>query len=346
MEFYDAVLVVSFGGPEGPDEVMPFLEHVTRGKNIPVERLEDVAEHYLRRGGISPINDQVRELMSALRERLGDELPLYWGNRNSAPWLADAVARIAADGHHRVLALLTSAFPSYSGCRQYRENLSDALEAAGVRLEVDVVPAYGETRGFVDANVMAVTEAARGWEAWRLVFVTHSIPEAMAETSGPAKDAYVAAHRRAASAVAEAVGQDAWDLVYCSRSGPPRQPWLTPDVNDHLRVLAEQGEQRVVLAPIGFVSDHMEVLNDLDDEAVATGAGLDMAVRRAATAGTRPVFVDELAALVRDCDRAALAGQDPWLIGRIGAPAGQWCAPSCCVNPRDPGRAAVAERQR
>lgn len=335
---YDAVLLVGFGGPEAPDEVRPFLEQVTRGRGVPPERLDAVAEHYLARGGISPINGQVRALATALDRELGargQQLPVTWGNRNSAPWLADTMADLAAAGHRRILAVLTSAYPSYSGCRQYRENLFDAVTAAGVtdHLQIDLAPHYATTAGFITANVDAVAAARDRLQVTafdaetRLVFVTHSVPTAMAEVAGVAGDAYVGDHRRAAQLVADQVGAATWDLVYCSRSGSPRTPWLEPDVNDHLTALAGSGVRRVVLSPIGFISDHMEVINDLDEEAAQSAAAAGITFERAATAGTHPAFVGALADLV---DSAANGG-----ILR--------CPASCCPNPREPGRGALAE---
>lgn len=353
MKFYDAAVVVSFGGPEAPQEVMPFLERVTGGKDVPAERLAEVARHYLDRGGVSPINAQVRELVAALGRAFaarGIDLPIHWGNRNSAPWLAEALTEAAAAGHRRVLAILTSGYPSYSGCRQYRENLHDARRAAGVDLRVDVLAPYAEHDGFVTANAEAVRAALDALPPGpaHLVYITHAIPEAMATAAGPDGNAYLASHRAVADrvtrrvrATGRAVAGDS--LVYCSRSGPPRQPWLEPDVNDHLRDLAAAGVERVVIAPIGFVSDHMEVVNDLDAEALATARACGLAAARAATAGVHAAFVDALTALVLRRDAAAARGVDD------PGPAASWdaarrCGPGCCANPRNPGRPAAAER--
>lgn len=351
MQFYDAVLVLSFGGPESPDEVRPFLEHVTRGRGIPAERLDEVATHYLARGGVSPINGQVRALLAALTERFsarGAEVPLYWGNRNSQPWLVDALRQIHADGHRRVLTLLTSAFPSYSGCRQYRENLHDACAEGGIDLEIDVMPAYGEHDGFVTANVDAVRDALEGFdEPAHIAFVTHSIPEAMAAASGPTEaDAYNDSHLAVAERIVDALEPDriaAWSLVYCSRSGPPQQPWLEPDINDHLRALADAGVTRVVMVPVGFISDHMEVLNDLDEEAMETATELGLQACRAGTVGTHPAFVDALIELVFAQDAAA-SRQQPFTGPGRAWRASERCSAGCCANLRDPGKAAMAER--
>ncbi len=358
---YDALLLVSFGGPEKPDDVMPFLENVTRGRGIPRERLADVAHHYDGFGGRSPINDQCRELLAALRVELdgrGLDIPLYWGNRNWDPFLGPEVERIVADGHRRVVAVLTSAYPSYSSCRQYRENLFDAFDphsAAGV--SVDKIRHYSDHPGFVaasvDATQAALDQLGDAGEQARLVFVTHSIPTAMATTAGPqprsAEGGYVDWHLAVAEAVTREVGRlrgrpYAFDLVYCSRSGPPSQPWLEPDVNDHLTALKADGVPGVVLVPIGFVSDHMEVIYDLDTEAVETAHELGLPLARAATAGTHPAFVSALVDLV--LERAAAArGEEPERPVVEGGAVGWYdCQPDCCTNLRDPGRRALCQR--
>lgn len=353
---YDALLVVSFGGPEQADEVVPFLENVTRGRGIPRERLVEVGEHYFALGGRSPINDQCRALIAAVEADLaanGIEIPVYWGNRNWDPYLSDAVRRMADDGVRRAAAFVTSAYSSYSGCRQYRENLFAAVDGVPGAPRVDRLRHYHNHPGFIEASIDATAAA---WSsipsdrraAARLVFVTHSIPLSMAEGSGPAGGAYVAQHRDAARLVAEAMATRLgravdWDLVYCSRSGRPETPWLEPDVNDHLERLAAEGVGAVVAVPIGFISDHMEVIYDLDTEAAATAERLGLAFSRAATAGTHPAFV----AAVRDLvvERAAAErGENPvrqaW--GELGA---GWdvCAAGCCPNPRGP-RPALCEQ--
>ncbi|SER35953.1 ferrochelatase [Microlunatus flavus] len=358
---YDALLLVSFGGPEKPDDVMPFLENVTRGRGIPRERLADVAHHYDGFGGRSPINDQCRDLLAALRTELdgrGLDIPLYWGNRNWDPYLAPEVERIVADGHRRVVAVLTSAYPSYSSCRQYRENLFDAFDpqsAAGAT--VDKIRHYSDHPGFVqasvDATLAALDELGAAGEQARLVYVTHSIPTAMAQAAGPqprsAEGGYVDWHLAVAEAVTREVGARLgrtydFDLVYCSRSGPPSQPWLEPDVNDHLAALEEGGVPGVVLVPIGFVSDHMEVIYDLDTEAVETARELGLPLARAATAGTHPAFVAALVDLV--LERAAAArGEQPAKPVVEGGPVGWYdCEPDCCTNLRNPGRPALCQR--
>ncbi|WP_421734439.1 ferrochelatase [Cellulomonas sp.] len=320
---YDALLLFSFGGPDGPDDVLPFLRNVTRGKNIPDERLAVVAEHYHHFGGASPINGQNLALQKALTEELarrGLDLPVVWGNRNWEPFTRDALSAAYSDGARRMVAVVTSAYSSYSGCRQYRENLWASLDELGADvglgegehpLVVDKVRSYFNHPGFVQANVDAVTEAFEsiGRDA-RLVFVTHSIPDTMEEASRVSGASYSAQHLDVAATVAAAVEQRlgrpvTWDLTYCSRSGPPSQPWLEPDVNDHLTAIAAQGVQAVVLSPIGFVSDHMEVAFDLDTEALATAAALGLVAVRAGSVGTREPFVRGLVDLV--LERAALA---------------------------------------
>lgn len=352
---YDALLLVSFGGPEAPEEVMPFLRQVTGGRGIPDERLAEVGEHYFLFGGRSPINDQCRDLLAALRTELdgrGLDVPLYWGNRNTAPWLGDTMATMAADGHRRVLAITTSAYPSYSSCRQYRENLFDAwsgVRDSGTELEVDRVRNYAQHPGFVDANLAAVREAVARFddEVPHLLFVTHSIPTAMADSAGPpprsSTGSYVDWHQSVAREIAWQLRQESGDehpfeLVYCSRSGPPSQPWLEPDVNDRLEELAATGVRSVVLAPIGFVSDHMEVIFDLDTEARETVDRLGMRMERAATAGVHPAFVGGLVDLA--LERASVARSEPAAPSVVegGSPGLVACPADCCPNLREPGR--------
>jgi protoporphyrin/coproporphyrin ferrochelatase len=354
---YEAILLVSFGGPEHPEEVMPFLQNVTRGRGIPAERLAEVGRHYLLFGGRSPINDQCRSLLRALTNELrsrGLPLPLYWGNRNWYPYLHDEVRAMERDGLRRVLAVVTSAYPSYSSCRQYRENLFDA--AQGTQIQVDRIRHYANHPGFVEASVDASLEALktlgeRADEA-HLVFVTHSIPIAMAETAGPEprsdRGAYVDWHAAVASEVAQRVGQRSGrsfdrDLVYCSRSGPASQPWLEPDINDHLRQLAGRGVKAVIVVPIGFVSDHMEVVFDLDTEAAATAQECGMAFARASTAGDHPAFVSGLVDLM--VERATAArGEQPERSVLGSAPIGWYeCRADCCPNLREPGRPALCQ---
>ena len=352
---YDAVLLVSFGGPEGPDDVLPFLENVTRGRGIPRERLAEVGKHYSLFGGRSPINDQCRELLAALRgelDRRGIATPLYWGNRNWRPYLADTVAELAAAGHRRVLALVTSAYPSYSSCRQYRENLYDA--AAGRPLRIDRIRHYATHPGFVTAGVeatlAALAELGDIGDRARLIFVTHSVPTVMAETAGPeprtATGAYVDWHAAVAREVARQVGSRrgidyAHELCYCSRSGPPQQRWLDPDVNERLAELAAAGVPAVVAVPIGFVSDHMEVIFDLDTEAARTAVDNGLAFARAATAGTHPVFVRALADLLYERSAVARGEQTDTAVITAGELGWYACEPGCCPNLRDPDRPAL-----
>jgi ferrochelatase len=350
---YDAVLLVSFGGPERPEDVLPFLENVTRGRGIPRERLEEVGEHYHLFGGRSPINDQNREFVRAVQEDLrsaGIDVPVYWGNRNWHPFLTDTLAQMAEDGVRRAACLLTSAYSSYSGCRQYRENLADAMAAlppGRPAPQLDRLRHYFNHPGFVEPMVDATLAALAGLgdtarRTAHVLFVTHSVPRSMNDTSGPGNSsggAYVAQHLAVAEEVAERIRQETGhryptELVFCSRSGPPSVPWLEPDVNDRIEQLADAGAGGVVLVPIGFVSDHMEVLYDLDTEARATAEKVGVEFGRAATAGLDPRFV----AVVRDLlvERAtAERGREP-VRATVGGQAASWdvCPVGCCPNPR------------
>jgi protoporphyrin/coproporphyrin ferrochelatase len=324
---FDAIVLVSFGGPEGMDDVMPFLENVTRGRGVPRERLLDVAHHYELFGGVSPINAQNRALIAALEIELrahGIGLPVYFGNRNWHPLLVDAMRQMRDDGVRRALAVFTSAFSSYSGCRQYREDLFVAQQAVGPDApEVPRMRMFFNHPGFVEANVDRVREALSSLERdVHVAFTAHSIPLAMARGC-----AYEAQLNETARLVAEAVGVEDWAVVYQSRSGPPQVPWLDPDVNDHLRTLAGRGVRSLVVSPIGFVSDHLEVLYDLDVEARQTASELGLTMVRARAAGTHPAFVAGLCELISerlspDVPRRAL--------GRLG-PSHDTCAPDCCL---------------
>jgi protoporphyrin/coproporphyrin ferrochelatase len=349
---YDALLLLSFGGPEGPDDVVPFLRNVTRGRGIPEERLKEVGEHYFLFGGVSPINEQNRALLDALRKDFaghGLDLPVYWGNRNWAPYLTDTLRELVADGRRSVAVLATSAYASYSGCRQYRENLADALatlvEEGLEPPRVDKLRHYFNHPGFLRPMVEGVLASLADLPAEvragaHLAFTTHSIPVAAADTSGPVEEhggggAYVAQHLDVARLIADAVREETgvahpWRLVYQSRSGAPRIPWLEPDICEHLGTLHGEGVPAVVMAPIGFVSDHMEVLYDLDTEAVARAAELGLPVRRSATVGADPRF----AAAVRDLvlERAAVErGGTPerCFLGAL-APSHDLCPVGCC----------------
>jgi ferrochelatase len=357
---YDALLLVSFGGPEGPDDVLPFLQNVTRGRDVPEERLREAGSHYFHFGGVSPINAQNFSFIDALRAHfvdIGLSLPIYWGNRNWTPYLTDAVARMREDGAQRALAFFTSAYSSYSGCRQYRENLADAI-AGDDALTIDRIGAYFNHRGFVEPFIDATIEAVRtlpdaeGSDP-RLVFTTHSIPVSMAANSGStqvadtgqALGAYLRQHRSVATvvarAVAEAVGRDiAWNLVFQSRSGPAHVPWLEPDIDSHLRELAASGATAAVVVPIGFVSDHMEVMWDLDTQARATAEQVGLPFIRVSTPGTDSRTVAMVGELVRErIDGVNLRDRD-----RVGdlSPTADCCPADCCPNPRTP-RAVVAE---
>jgi protoporphyrin/coproporphyrin ferrochelatase len=326
---FDAILLVSFGGPEGLDDVMPFLENVTRGRGVPRERLLEVAHHYERFGGVSPINDQNRALIAALEPELraaGVDLPIYFGNRNWHPFLADTMRQMRDDGVRRALALFTSAFSSYSGCRQYREDLFFAQQTVGDDApEVARVRMFFNHPGFIDANVSRVRDALAELPAGEshIAFVAHSIPSAMSKNC-----AYEAQLREASRLVADAVGIDDWAVAYQSRSGPPQVPWLEPDICDHLEAVAARGIANVVVSPVGFVSDHLEVLYDLDVEArdKATELGLNLA--RAGTAGTHPAFVAGLRALI--VERMTPGAARP-ARGRLG-PSHDVCAPDCCLS--------------
>ena len=344
---YDALLLVSFGGPEGPDDVVPFLENVTRGRGIPRERLVEVGAHYTAFGGVSPINQQNRDLLAALRADLagaGIDLPVYWGNRNWDPYLADALREMRADGVTAAICVMTSAYSSYSGCRQYRENLADAVaeveaDGQGPAPRLDKLRHFFDHPGFVEPmvdSVVACVErlAADGVVAPRLVFTTHSIPTASAETSGPEGGAYVAQHREVAALVAAAASarvelQDGWDLVYQSRSGAPQIPWLEPDISDHLAALTADGVPGAVIVPIGFVSDHMEVVWDLDTVALDDARALGLPALRSATVGTDPRFV----AMVRELVLERVGSAEPRALSPLG-PMHDVCPGTCCPNPR------------
>jgi len=335
----DALLLVSFGGPEKPDDVVPFLENVTAGRGVPRARLEQVGEHYYLFGGRSPINDLNRELIGAIQKDFADhglDVPVYWGNRNWDPFLRDACTQMVNDGVRRAAYLVTSAYSSYSGCRQYRENLADAT--AGLDLELSRLRLYFNHPGFVTPFVEATSEALASAPAdTHVVFVTHSIPTDMdAASGGPGAHAYRRQHEEVARLVAEGAGAKSSSLAYCSRSGSPHQPWLEPDINDHLRELAAAGVTSVAVVPIGFVSDHMEVVFDLDTEATQTASELGLTYVRVATPGAHPAFV----AMVRDLllERAAVdRGENPVcaVVGRRG-PNPHTCPVDCCPNLRVP----------
>ncbi|MGK5172301.1 ferrochelatase [Geodermatophilus sp. CPCC 205761] len=327
----EALLLLSFGGPEGHDDVMPFLENVTRGRGIPRERLEAVAEHYHHVGGVSPINDQNKALIAAVEADLaaaGIEMPVYWGNRNWAPYVEDTWRQMADDGVEHVYVFATSAYASASGCRQYHEDIARARAVTGGGPTAEKLPHYFDAPGFVRANADALAAALAELpdgvrDTARLVATAHSIPDAMAAVAGPEGHAYEAELTAAVQQVVDAAAPGRpFDLVWQSRSGPPSVPWLEPDVNDHLRALAAAGEQAVVLLPIGFVSDHLEVVWDLDNEARATAGEVGLTFVRAGTAGTHPAFV----ATVRELLQERRAGGPPRL--------GTNCPAACCFVAR------------
>ncbi len=303
---YDALLLVSFGGPERREDVIPFLENVLRGKPVPRERLLEVAEHYYHFDGISPINAQCRELLAALREELteaGISLPLYWGNRNWDPLLTDTVRQMADDGIHHALAIFTSAYSSYSGCRQYRENLIAARESAGPAApEIDRLRMFYNHPLFIAANADRIASAimdlpGANSDDVEILFTAHSIPLSMSDNCN-----YVQQLQETCRLIADAVAwpDDRWQLVYQSRSGRPQDPWLEPDILDALQTVSEQRRKGVVIAPIGFLSDHMEVLYDLDDEARKLCDTLNLPMVRSGTVGVHPQFVTMLRQLVEE----------------------------------------------
>lgn len=299
---YDALLIVSFGGPEGMDEVMPFLENVLRGKNVPVERMRAVAQHYELFGGVSPINAQNRTLIAALEKELatnGPQLPVYWGNRNWHPMLADTLRQMADDGIKRALAFFTSAYSSYSGCRQYREDIMRAQSEVGDSApQVEKLRAFYNHPGFVEPNIENVRDALNQIpeerrESAQIAFTAHSIPLSMAANCD-----YEAQLNETCRLVAEGAGHERWRLVFQSRSGSPAQPWLEPDICDYLTELKEVGTTDVVIAPVGFISDHMEVIYDLDTEARALSEKIGLKMIRAATVGAHPTFVRMIRELI------------------------------------------------
>ena len=357
---YDAVLLAGFGGPEGPDDVMPFLRNVTRGRGIPEERLVEVSHHYSALGGASPINAQNRDLRNALSVELvnrGRAVPVLWGNRNWDPYLADVIRDAHRDGLIRLLGLATSAYSSYSSCRQYREDFGMALASSDLvgQVRIDKVAPYHHRPGFiapfVDGTASALRSASQSGiqiADLEIVFTTHSIPLVMADASGSADlgdhgqgGAYVAQHLSVARAVIDGVtarsgAAPGWQLAYQSRSGPPSVPWLEPDINEVITDLAAAGRAGVIVVPIGFVSDHVEVVWDLDNEAAETAASHHLFFARVGTPGTDPRFVSALADLVEerlDDDRSSADpnSTDP-VTGIRRRP--DFCAAGCCANSR------------
>jgi len=337
VEEYDAILLVAFGGPEAKQDVMPFLENVTRGRNVPRERLLEVAEHYDHFDGVSPLNGQVRDLREALQgelQRVGIDLPIHWGNRNWHPLLPDTMAEMASQGIRRVLAVVLAAYSSYSSCRQYLENIEAAREVVGADAPVvDKVRAFFNHPEFVAASAECLAEALVGFEDAEVAFTAHSIPVAIARECD-----YAAQLTETGRLVAEACGVDPgrWQMVYQSRSGRPQDPWLEPDIVDHVRSLHERGVEVVVVHPIGFLSDHLEVLFDLDVEAAAVSAELGLRFRRAATVGVHPRFVGMLGELIAErctgtADTAGSAGR--LAVGTL-PPCPDTCPAGCCASGR------------
>jgi ferrochelatase len=368
---YDAILLAGFGGPEGQDDVIPFLRNVTRGRGIPEERLEEVAHHYRHFGGVSPINDQNRQLKAALEAELakrGIDLPVLWGNRNWDPYLRDALVEADDRGYTKLIAIATSAYSSYSSCRQYREDFAIALDETSLfgHIAIDKVRQFFDHPGFVTPFIDGVRDGLTRiqrdnpgidlFSEVEILFSTHSIPSTDAAKSGPAErnfgegGAYAAQHRAVAEVVIESVkrelaldGELPWQLVYQSRSGPPSMPWLEPDINDTIAELPARGIRAVVIVPLGFVSDHMEVLWDLDNEATESAAENKLYSVRVPTPGTHAAYVSGLIDLVlerRDGvpveDRPAMTDLGPWY---------DVCRPGCCENVRLGFKPALAGLQ-
>lgn len=343
---YDALLIVSFGGPEGPDEVLPFLENVLRGKRVPRERMLEVAEHYQHFGGKSPINDQCRQLIAALEAEFAAHdfrLPIYWGNRNWHPLLTDTIRLMAEAGVKRAICFMTSAFSSYSGCRQYREDLARAIGEVGPSSpEFDKLRVFFNHPGFIGPMIEKTQAACDQIPAERrpraaLVFTAHSIPLAMA-----AGCRYEAQLQEACRLVAEGVGQADWRLVYQSRSGSPTQPWLEPDIGDYLRELRAAGCEDAVVVPIGFISDHMEVLFDLDTEAADLAREIGLNMIRAGTVGTHPDFIRMIRELILERMDDSIV---PQALGEFG-PNHHICPANCCLPGGDrPSVPAVCQRE-
>lgn len=334
---YDAILMVSFGGPESKEAVIPFLENVLRGRNVPRERLLAVAEHYYHFGGKSPINQHARDLIAALQtelQRQGPCLPVYWGNRNWHPLLSDTLQKMKQDGVRRALAFVTSAYSSYSGCRQYREDIARAQSEVGAGApDVDKLRVFFNHPLFIEATTERVEEALRAIPAGarenvQIVYSAHSIPVSMANSCD-----YVKQLEEVRRLVSAALGHHNHALVYQSRSGAPGQPWLEPDILDYLKqVKSENRASAVVLAPIGFISDHMEVLYDLDGEAKHLCESLQLPMTRAKTVGVHPKFVAMIRELILERMNPA---QERRFVGTLGARSDD-CAADCCAAPQRP----------
>ncbi len=330
---YDSLLVVSFGGPEGPDDVLPFLENVLRGRNVPRERMLEVGEHYQAFGGKSPINDQNRALIDALTQELaihGPNLPIYWGNRNWHPLLTDTIEQMREDGREKSLAFFTSAYSSYSGCRQYRENIIAACGEVGPAAPViHKLRAFYNHPGFISPMIAHVREAiakipSTDLKRMKVFFTAHSIPNSMADGCD-----YVIQLQEASRLVGEALEIEDYALVYQSRSGPPQQPWLEPDICDAISAAHDKDKiEHVVIVPIGFISDHMEVLFDLDTEARELCESLGVQYVRAKTVGTHPDFISMIRKLITE--RTEGAARET--LGCLG-PRADFCPENCCPPP-------------
>lgn len=333
MTEYDALLVVSFGGPEAPDDVIPFLENVLRGRNVPPERMAEVAKHYYQFGGVSPINEQNRALIHELEKLFaekGPKLPIYWGNRNWHPMLDDTLRKMADDGIKNALAFVTSAYGSYSGCRQYRENIENARTTVGKNApKIHKLRLFFNHPGFIEANtdrlLVSLNRLAEEQRlSSKLVFTAHSIPMSMAESCD-----YENQLRETGRLIAERVQHTDWELVFQSRSGPATQPWLVPDICDYIEELASVGFEHVVVQPVGFVCDHLEVKFDLDKQAVETAQKNGIRMLRAGTAGTHPAFIN----MIRELVLEQTDGLEPKSEGTFGLITKQ-CSTTCCPAPQ------------
>ena len=341
MTEFDALLFVSFGGPEGPDDVIPFLENVLRGKNVPRERMMEVATHYQEFGGVSPINEQNRNLISALEAEMkvqGIELPVYWGNRNWHPMIPDTLKQMKEDGHRKILMFMTSSFSSYSGCRQYREDIAVAQQEIGdEELSFAKLRVFYNHPGFIEPSADLLSNSLSEFENPKdahVLFTAHSIPDAMARGCR-----YETQLNEACKLVAEKAGHSSYELVYQSRSGPPTQPWLEPDVCDRIEELNQEGKKNIVIAPIGFISDHMEVLFDLDTEARELCDKLGIHMVRTPTVGTNPRFVKMICELIQERSDSSV---EKSALGDLG-PSHDACPINCCLSGRPgAGRPTVA----
>ena len=336
---YDSIIIISFGGPERMEDVAPFLENVVRGKNVPSERLALVAHHYELVSGKSPVNEQMRHLVAALQEDLrvhGLSLPVYWGNRNWHPYLSDTLAGMQKEGRKKALAFVTSAYSSYSSCRQYLEDIRQARETAGKNApQIDKIRSYYNHPLFVETDtdhlLSTVSEIADGKKAeMSVAFTAHSIPLSMGGCSR-----YAAQLEEICALVAAKAGVEKWQLVYQSRSGPPAAPWLGPDILEHIRKLASESVKHLVIHPLGFVHDNLEIIYDLDYEAQALCAQLGMTMLRVRTACTGAKFVTLMRELI--AERVKATTERPFL-GTMG-PLPDNCLPDCCLP--DPGKREV-----